>query len=48
MMPAMRFMSEDDAALLWQWLKAVATKPMPAYGIGARLAGKSRKAPAPA
>ena len=31
MMPAMRFMSEDDAALLWQWLKAVATKPMPAY-----------------
>ncbi len=31
MMPAMRFMSEDDAALLWQWLKAVATKPMPTY-----------------
>jgi mono/diheme cytochrome c family protein len=31
MMPAMRFVSEPDAALLWQWLKAVATKPMPAY-----------------
>lgn len=33
MMPAMRFMSEPDAALLWQWLKAVATKPMPAYAM---------------
>jgi hypothetical protein len=33
MMPAMRFMSEPDAALLWQWLKAVATKPMPAYVV---------------
>ena len=31
MMPAMKFMSEADTALLWQWLKAVATKPMPAY-----------------
>jgi hypothetical protein len=31
MMPAMKYMSEDEAALLWQWLKAVATKPMPAY-----------------
>jgi mono/diheme cytochrome c family protein len=31
MMPAMRFMSEDDAALLWRWLKAVATTAMPAY-----------------
>ena len=31
MMPAMKFMSEADTALLWQWLKAIATKPMPAY-----------------
>lgn len=31
MMPAMRFMSEDDAGALWQWLRAVATKTMPAY-----------------
>ncbi len=31
MMPAMRFMTEDDAAAVWQWLRAVATKPMPAY-----------------
>ena len=31
MMPAMRFMSQDDAALLSRWLKAVATTPMPAY-----------------
>jgi hypothetical protein len=31
MMPAMSFMSEDDAALLWRWLQAVATRPMPAY-----------------
>lgn len=31
MMPAMSFMSQDDAALLWRWLKAVATNPMPAY-----------------
>ena len=26
MMPAMKFMSEDDTALLWQWLKAIATE----------------------
>jgi mono/diheme cytochrome c family protein len=32
MMPAMKFMSQDDAALLWRWLKAVATSPMPPYG----------------
>ena len=40
-MPAMRYMSEDDAALLWQWLKAVATKPMPAYAapVSARAGG---------
>jgi mono/diheme cytochrome c family protein len=31
LMPAMRFMSEDDAAELWQWLKAVGTKPMRPY-----------------
>ena len=31
MMPAMRFMSQDDAGLLWRWLKAAATNPMPAY-----------------
>jgi len=31
MMPAMRFMSQDDAALLWRWLKAVASNPTPAY-----------------
>jgi len=31
MMPAMSFMSQADAELLWHWLKAVATKPLPAY-----------------
>ncbi len=30
-MPAMSHMSEQDAADLWQWLRAVATRPMPAY-----------------
>jgi mono/diheme cytochrome c family protein len=30
-MPAMRFMSQDDADLLWHWLKAVATAPQPPY-----------------
>jgi mono/diheme cytochrome c family protein len=35
MMPAMSFMSQDDAALLWQWLKAVATNPMAAYATAA-------------
>ncbi|MES1205380.1 MAG: c-type cytochrome [Pseudomonadota bacterium] len=35
MMPAMRFMTQDDAAALWQWLRAVATKPMPAYTTAA-------------
>ena len=33
MMPALRFMKEDDAAALWQWLRAVATKPMPPYAV---------------
>ena len=33
MMPAMRFMTEDDAGALWQWLRAVATKPMPPYAL---------------
>ena len=31
MMPAMTFMTQDDAALLWRWLKAVATNPMAPY-----------------
>lgn len=31
MMPAMSFMTENDAAVLWQWLHAIATKPMPPY-----------------
>jgi mono/diheme cytochrome c family protein len=31
MMPAMKFMTEEDAANLWQWLRAIATKPMPPY-----------------
>jgi len=26
-----RHMTEADAAVLWRWLKAVATEPMPAY-----------------
>jgi len=30
-MPAMSHMSEPDVADLWQWLRAVATRPMPAY-----------------
>jgi mono/diheme cytochrome c family protein len=44
MMPAMRFMTQDDAAALWQWLRAVATKPMPAYTTAATTA---HPAPAP-
>jgi mono/diheme cytochrome c family protein len=31
MMPALRFMSRDQAAALWQWLRAVGTKEMPKY-----------------
>jgi mono/diheme cytochrome c family protein len=31
LMPAMKFMSQDDAERLWHWLKAVATNPTPAY-----------------
>jgi mono/diheme cytochrome c family protein len=31
MMPAMRFMTEADATLLWHWLRAVASRPMPPY-----------------
>jgi hypothetical protein len=40
MMPAMRFMSQDDAGLLWRWLKAIATTPMPAYAAPAAAAAK--------
>ena len=35
MMPAMKFMSQDDAEKLWHWLKAVATDPLPAYAVAA-------------
>jgi hypothetical protein len=30
-MPALKSMNEADAANLYQWLKALGTKPMPAY-----------------
>jgi mono/diheme cytochrome c family protein len=30
-MPALKSMTEADAGKLWQWLKAIGTKPMPAY-----------------
>jgi mono/diheme cytochrome c family protein len=33
-MPALRSMSKEDAANLWQWLEAVGTKPMPPYAPG--------------
>jgi hypothetical protein len=35
MMPALKFMTETDAAALWQWMKAVATNPMPPYAAPA-------------
>jgi hypothetical protein len=35
MMPAMRFMTEGDAGALWQWLRAIATTPMPPYATKA-------------
>lgn len=31
MMPARKFMTEEDAATLWAWMHAVATKPLPPY-----------------
>jgi mono/diheme cytochrome c family protein len=31
LMPALSYMTEDDAAALSRWLRAVATKPMPSY-----------------
>ena len=40
MMPAMTFMSQDDAALLWRWMKAVATNPLPPYAPGPAAAKK--------
>jgi len=40
LMPAMSFMSQDDAELLWHWLKAVATNPLPAYAPPSAVAGK--------
>jgi mono/diheme cytochrome c family protein len=30
-MPALNFMTESDAGQLWQWLKAVGTRPMTPY-----------------
>lgn len=33
-MPALKSMTEADAGNLWQWLKAIGTKPMPAYAPG--------------
>jgi mono/diheme cytochrome c family protein len=30
-MPALSHMSEDDAASVWRWLQAIATRPMPSY-----------------
>jgi len=30
-MPALKSMTKADAGNLWQWLKAIGTKPMPAY-----------------
>ena len=31
LMPALSHMTEQDATNVWRWLRAVATKPMPAY-----------------
>ena len=31
MMPALKYITEDQAGLLWKWLRAVGTKPVPAY-----------------
>ena len=31
LMPALSYMTEEDAAALSRWLRAVATKPMPSY-----------------
>jgi mono/diheme cytochrome c family protein len=33
-MPALKSMTEADAANLWQWLKAIGTHPMPPYAPG--------------
>jgi mono/diheme cytochrome c family protein len=30
-MPALEFMTQEDAGNLWQWLEAIGTRPMPAY-----------------
>lgn len=43
MMPAMSFMSQDDAELLWHWLKAVATNPLPPYAPGTLTVGANAK-----
>jgi mono/diheme cytochrome c family protein len=40
-MPALKFMTKEDAAAVWQWLKAIAEKPMPAYAPTAQ-AGRRR------
>jgi hypothetical protein len=33
-MPALKFLTEADAGKVWAWLKAIGTKPMPAYQPG--------------
>jgi mono/diheme cytochrome c family protein len=35
-MPALKFMTQEDAGKLWQWLKAIGTKPMLAYAPSPR------------
>lgn len=41
MMPALKSTSETEAALLWQWLRAIATKPMPHYAAAGRAPTRS-------
>ena len=46
MMPAMKHMSEDDAAMLWEWLRAIAIKPQPTYAPPVEAARSPAPAPA--
>jgi mono/diheme cytochrome c family protein len=38
MMPALKFMTEQDAAKLWVWMRAIATNPQPPYAAPAAAA----------
>lgn len=45
LMPALSFMTEEEAGYLQQWLQAIATRPMPPYNALIQPRTRHRKRP---